>query len=86
VLRFLPLHAFGRGRIRPVALVFARVAGAALLLLGEQPIPAMLLGCLVILLGTALSTGVLKRRPRTTTAPWKTAARGGRRCTGRSPT
>ncbi len=39
------------------------------LLLGEQPTPAMLLGCAVILLGTALSTGMLKLPPRATAAP-----------------
>jgi hypothetical protein len=34
--------------------------------MGERPTPAMLLGCGVILLGTALATGLLKlpaRRP-----------------------
>ncbi|KPF50585.1 hypothetical protein D621_13085 [beta proteobacterium AAP51] len=35
------------------------------LIMGETPTPAMLLGCAVILLGTALSTGVLKLPPPT---------------------
>jgi drug/metabolite transporter (DMT)-like permease len=39
------------------------------LLLGEQPTPAMLLGCAVILLGTALSTGMLKLPPRPRAVP-----------------
>jgi drug/metabolite transporter (DMT)-like permease len=39
------------------------------LFIGEEPTTAMLAGCAVILLGTALSTGVLRLPQRTAAAP-----------------
>ena len=41
--------------------VFGLMWGAVFL--GEELTPAMLLGCAVILLGTALTTGLLRRVP-----------------------
>jgi drug/metabolite transporter (DMT)-like permease len=45
-------------------LIPAFAIGWGALVLGERPTPAMLAGCAVILLGTALATGVLGRRLR----------------------
>lgn len=60
------------GAARAISVTFL-VPGFAMLwgwlLLGERPTPTMLLACGVILLGTALSTGVLKLPPRAPATP-----------------
>lgn len=60
------------GAARAISVTFL-VPGFAMLwgwlLLDERPTPAMLLACSVILLGTALATGVLRLPPRAAPAP-----------------